>query len=280
MTPELARRQRRDEQQKEQLHDREHDREDEHDEAEERLAVADQHGDGREERVLARPEHELRELDDRQGEAERQADGGGDDGEAQEKAPATEAHASAPTKCGERPAGYPSLTEIRGGGKTRASCAEIAVPPAGQLRLSPRGSGRQLGAVVGDALRSSSCCSSPASEHLADDVAAADELALDVELRDGRPVGEALDALADAHVLEHVDVRVVDAEVRRGSARPGMEKPHCGIVFVPFMNSTTSFCATVLRIQSWTSCCGVMGMSFRMLLARCEAEPDRSGGFV
>src|ERR1700674_47416 len=36
----------------------------------------------------------------------------------------------------------------------------------------------------------------PSLEHLADDVAAADELALDVELRDRRPVGVGLDAVA------------------------------------------------------------------------------------
>ena len=50
-------------------------------------------------------------------------------------------------------------------------------------------------------------------EHLARDVAAADELALDVELRDGRPVGIVLDALADALVLEDVDAFVGNAEV-------------------------------------------------------------------
>ena len=49
-------------------------------------------------------------------------------------------------------------------------------------------------------------------QHLADDVAAADELALHVKLRDGRPVGERLDPVAHAHVLQDVDVLVVDAE--------------------------------------------------------------------
>ena len=34
---------------------------------------------------------------------------------------------------------------------------------------------------------------------------AADELAVHVELRDRRPVGELLDALADVGVLQHVD---------------------------------------------------------------------------
>src|SRR4051794_38108628 len=50
-------------------------------------------------------------------------------------------------------------------------------------------------------------------EHLAGDVAAADELALHVELGNGRPAGIFLDALADGLVLEHVDALVGYAEV-------------------------------------------------------------------
>ena len=46
-------------------------------------------------------------------------------------------------------------------------------------------------------------------EHLLDDVAAADEFPIDVELRNRRPVGEPLDAFADPLVLEHVERRVV-----------------------------------------------------------------------
>src|ERR1700751_4945086 len=50
-------------------------------------------------------------------------------------------------------------------------------------------------------------------EHLADDVAAADELALDIELRDGRPVGIGLDALPQFVVLEDVEPLIGYAEV-------------------------------------------------------------------
>src|SRR5918993_2998896 len=50
-------------------------------------------------------------------------------------------------------------------------------------------------------------------EHLAGDVAAADELALHVELGNGRPVGVVLDALAHSLVLKHVDALVGHAEV-------------------------------------------------------------------
>src|ERR1700693_3497845 len=41
-------------------------------------------------------------------------------------------------------------------------------------------------------------------EHFADDVAAADELALDVELGNRRPVGVGLDAVPQIGVVQHV----------------------------------------------------------------------------
>ena len=50
-------------------------------------------------------------------------------------------------------------------------------------------------------------------EHLLDDVAAADELALHIELGDGRPVREFLDALADFGIREHVDGFELHAEL-------------------------------------------------------------------
>src|SRR5690606_17057304 len=42
-------------------------------------------------------------------------------------------------------------------------------------------------------------------EHFADDVATAYELALHIELRNGRPLGEVLDALTDLVIVKHVD---------------------------------------------------------------------------
>src|ERR1700730_72648 len=84
----------------------------------------------------------------------------------------------------------------------------------GELGEGPaRASGRHSGLVVGDTLFVEELGKLTLLEHLADDVAPAHELALDVELRDRRPLREALDALTDAHVLEHVDVLVVDAHV-------------------------------------------------------------------
>src|SRR5690348_2397119 len=63
--------------------------------------------------------------------------------------------------------------------------------------------------------------------HLAHDVAAAHELAVHVELRDGRPVREILDALADLRVLQHVDgVDVLRAAHLEDLARGGREAAH------------------------------------------------------
>ena len=50
-------------------------------------------------------------------------------------------------------------------------------------------------------------------EHLAHDIAAADELALHVKLGNGRPVGIILDSLTQIAVGQHVDAFVVDAEI-------------------------------------------------------------------
>src|SRR5580704_4089955 len=50
-------------------------------------------------------------------------------------------------------------------------------------------------------------------EHLAHDVAAADELALDVKLRDGRPVRIVLDAAAQVVVFQHVEALIGHAQV-------------------------------------------------------------------
>src|SRR6185312_2263160 len=59
--------------------------------------------------------------------------------------------------------------------------------------------------------------------HLAHDVAAADELAVHVELRDGGPVRVLLDALADVLVLQHVDgedlLRAAHLQELRGRGR-------------------------------------------------------------
>src|SRR3546814_3629517 len=85
----------------------------------------------------------------------------------------------------------------RGGatGVARSGCAGSG----GRARLDAAGV-QQVGQFAG-------------LEHLADDVAAAHELALDVELRDGRPGRIVLDPVADRRVLEHVDALELDAEV-------------------------------------------------------------------
>src|SRR5437868_11729446 len=50
-------------------------------------------------------------------------------------------------------------------------------------------------------------------EHLHHDVAAADELALHIELGNGRPVGIGLDAVPDLRILQHVHGLEGDAEM-------------------------------------------------------------------
>src|SRR5262249_14569506 len=50
-----------------------------------------------------------------------------------------------------------------------------------------------------------------------------DELALDVELRNGRPVGVSLDAFAQGHVLKNVEVLIVDAEIVENLYHPAGE---------------------------------------------------------
>src|SRR4029077_6340460 len=67
-------------------------------------------------------------------------------------------------------------------------------------RLSPAASGADR-----DALFLEELLQIPGLEHLPHDVAAADELAVDVKLRDCRPVREFLDALAHRRVRENVD---------------------------------------------------------------------------
>src|SRR5437016_930470 len=95
-----------------------------------------------------------------------------------------------------------------------------------------RASGRHSGLVVGHALLVEELGQLTLLEHLADDVAATHELALDVELRDRRPLREAFDALADAHVLEHVDVLVVDTHMTQDLSDLCRE-PALGKILVP-----------------------------------------------
>src|SRR4051794_39435177 len=63
----------------------------------------------------------------------------------------------------------------------------------------------------------------PALEHLHHDVGAADELALHIKLRNGRPVAERLDPLADLGVLEHVDGLVLRSKTIEDRDRAARE---------------------------------------------------------
>ena len=129
--------------------------------------------------MLVGEEHELGELDDGQADAQRQADAGGHDGQGQQKTTAAERHGPRAILI-PRKTTPPILAEDE--------AAAICRREANFGRRAVAASGRHLGLVVGDALVVEQLLQLALLEHLADDVAAADELALDVELRDGRPV--------------------------------------------------------------------------------------------
>jgi hypothetical protein len=72
--------------------------------------------------------------------------------------------------------------------------------------LRPRSRGPQLSRVrERDALFLEQLLELAGLEHLADDVAATDELTLHIELGDGRPLAEFLDALAQVVVGQDVE---------------------------------------------------------------------------
>src|ERR1700732_2198453 len=80
----------------------------------------------------------------------------------------------------------------------------------------------------GDALLLEELLQFAGLEHFADDVAAADKLALDVELRDRRPVREFLDPLAYARVGQHVDAFELDPDMaedlHHSGGKPALRK--------------------------------------------------------
>src|SRR5271167_3260543 len=79
---------------------------------------------------------------------------------------------------------------------------------------APRGwEGEGLSHPNGDALLFEDLLQFTGLVYLADDVAAADELALDVELRDRRPVRKFLDSLADSRIGKDVDAFELDPKV-------------------------------------------------------------------
>src|SRR4030088_1647853 len=89
---------------------------------------------------------------------------------------------------------------------TMTSSRALAIWRAGKCQPSGRGSDRN--ALVGKQLLQFA-----GLEHLADDVAAADELALDVELRNRWPVRIGLDAVAQLGRFKDVEALVADPDV-------------------------------------------------------------------
>src|SRR6478609_3578107 len=69
------------------------------------------------------------------------------------------------------------------------------------------------GAFDADTLFDKECLEFAGLEHFADYIAAADEFAFDVELRDRRPVGVFLDALAQFGRVQNVHAFIVGADI-------------------------------------------------------------------
>ena len=135
-----------------------------HDEAEERLPLADQHLDRRHQRIFAGPEHELGELEDGQGDAERQAHGGADDRQAQQKAPATEPHGCPPQRhvSGMVALRRAAVTQGSPHGKTRAGHDRTRDVRGDNSRSSPASPSPLRGRVRGGGCpQHQTCCTTP-----------------------------------------------------------------------------------------------------------------------
>ena len=76
---------------------------------------------------------------------------------------------------------------------------------ASLIALAALSSSVIVGGATGFSTTPSFFWRSPCGVHLLHDVAAAEELAVDVELRDGRPARVLLDAVANGGIGEHVD---------------------------------------------------------------------------
>jgi hypothetical protein len=85
--------------------------------------------------------------------------------------------------------------------------------------------------------------------HLRDDVAAADQLALDEELRDRRPVRQRRELLADRG-SGRTSTAAYGACRASSAAAVRAEKPHMGRSGVPFMKRMTSLSSIALAISS------------------------------
>lgn len=84
------------------------------------------------------------------------------------------------------------------------------------LELGAANPARQHGRVSGrddDALLGEELLQFASLEHLADDVAAAHELALHIKLGDRRPIGEGLDAVAQFGGFENVEALIADPDM-------------------------------------------------------------------
>lgn len=91
--------------------------------------------------------------------------------------------------------------------------------------------------------------------HFLKDIAAANQLAVDVELRVGRPVAENLYLFANDWILENIDGFIFRKSYIfkkipyfLSNSTTKLEYPHRGWCGVPFINSTTLLSFTHLEI--------------------------------
>src|SRR5690349_9696261 len=97
----------------------------------------------------------------------------------------------------------------------RCACSSARGSSSAKTQFIPAPRARAAGTLLGGGVRlgADERLELALLEHLRDDVAAADELAVDEQLRDRRPVGPAGEHLADAGVHEDVACAVLDPEV-------------------------------------------------------------------
>ena len=107
------------------------------------------------------------------------------------------------------------------------SYASSDMPSTGRRRSNPHCRGPDFRSAAlssaGDALVLQQRRQFAIGRHFAHDVAAADELAFDIELRNGRPIGELLDPVAQGGIDQDIDAFEFDAEIAQDLHDGGRE---------------------------------------------------------
>ena len=111
-----------------------------------------------------------------------------------------------------------------------------------------------------------------AGSHLGDDVATAHQLAVDIELRDGRPIAVNLDALADFRVGQHVDVGVGGTGGSQGGDQQISSRISCNeIDLLLYFRNPIGAKATEPDEASLLRLCDVYNIPYATNIASAEA---------